>query len=101
MRLIKGDTIIVTMGKDKGRRGKIDKVFIKDSRILVPGINVYKHHVKKKNEKNPGGRIEIAHPLSVAKVALVCPKCSKATRIGFSLGNKEKHRMCRKCKQLI
>jgi len=100
MKLKKGDNIIVTAGKDKGKKGKIEKVFL-DGKVIVPNTNIFKRHTKAKGEKQPGGIIESARPLSPAKVALVCPKCNQPTRIGFQIAGKEKQRVCRKCKQII
>ncbi len=101
MKLKKGDHIIVTIGKDKGKKGNIEKVFPKIAAVLVPGINVFKKHKKKRDEKTPGGIVEIAKPLPVAKVALICPKCGKQTRVGYSIVKDEKARICKKCEQII
>lgn len=101
MKLKKGDEIIITLGKDSGRRGKIDHVDVKSDTVLVPGLNVFKRHMKRRDEKNPGGIVDFPRPLSPAKVALICPKCKKQTRVGYSLSGKEKHRVCKKCGQLI
>lgn len=101
MKIKKGDQIIVTMGKDKGRKGKVTVSDAKGGTVLVPGVNMYKRHQKKKDEKNPGGIIEYARPLVLAKVALICPKCNKPTRAGFLVTKGEKVRICRKCKQKI
>lgn len=97
MKFKKGDQIIVTAGKDKGRKGKIAKVLSEKSSVLVPGVNMYKRHVKKRDEKNPGGIVDVSRPLSVGKVALVCPKCNQPTRIGYLVTKGEKVRICRKC----
>lgn len=101
MKLKKGDEIIVTVGKDKGHKGKIEKVFPKDHTILVPGVNVYKRHTKKKDEQHPGGIISTPHALSESKVMLVCPSCGKMTRIGYKNLKDGKIRICRKCDQKI
>lgn len=102
MKLKKGDQIIITSGKDKGRKGKIEKVLPKANKIVVPGINVYKKHAKPKGEKQPGGIVEIIKPLALSNVALVCPKCSQPTRIGYQFDGKgAKYRICRKCQQAI
>lgn len=101
MKLKKGDTIIVTVGKDKGRKGKIDHIFPKDQKVLVPGINIVKKHLKKKDEKNLGGIIDIPKPMNVSKLMLVCPKCGKPTRIGYDMSKQDKIRMCKKCHQKI
>ena len=102
MKLKKGDKVIITAGKDRGRKGKIEKIFPKTNRVLIPGINVYKKHARKQSEKKPGGIIEIVKPLPAANVALYCSKCKKPTRAGYQLdqsGNKT--RICRKCQALI
>jgi large subunit ribosomal protein L24 len=96
-----GDSVIVKIGKDKGRKGKIEKVLPKTALVLVPGVNMYKRHMKKRDEKHPGGIIDFSRPLSTAKIALICPKCSQATRIGYMVSGGEKIRICRKCEQKI
>ena len=97
----KGDEVLVTTGKDKGKKGKIEKVFSKNGQILVSGVNLYKKHIKAKSAKQPGGIVEIAKPLSLASVALVCPKCSLSTRVGLRVISGKKERFCKKCKQAI
>ena len=101
MKLRKGDTIIVAVGRDKGKKGKIEEVFPGSNMIVAAGINIYKRHTKKRDEKTPGGIIEKAYPIAEAKVQLVCPKCGKLTRVGFLVTKGEKERICRKCKQKI
>jgi len=102
MKLKKGDTVVVTVGKDKERKGKIERVFPKTGKILLPGINVFKRHTKSRGEKQPGGIIDIVKPLSAAKVVLVCPKCGQPTRIGYQIDKAgTKYRICRKCQAII
>lgn len=91
-----GDTVKVTTGKDKGRSGEIEKIDLKRASILIPGINVYKKHVKG-SQGQKGGIYDIPKPLAFSKIALVCPKCKKETRVGFKLAGSEKVRICRKC----
>jgi len=96
MKLRKGDKIKVLRGKDRGREGEVEKVILKKSVVLVPGVNVYKKHVKGVSGRK-GGIYDIPRPLPVSKVALVCPKCKKPTRIGFKYVSNEKLRVCKKC----
>ena len=95
-----GDKIKVTLGKDKGREGEVEKVFPSDAKVLVPGLNIYKKHVKGFQAQKVG-IYEVPRPLTLSKIALVCPKCKKPTRVGFKevAGNKE--RVCRKCGKSI
>jgi large subunit ribosomal protein L24 len=96
------DTVKVTLGKDKGREGKIEKVFPKEGKALVPGVNMYKKHVKGNAQANQkGGIYDLPRPLSFAKFSLLCPKCKKVTRVGFRLVGDEKVRICRKCNKEI
>jgi len=101
MKFKKGDEIIVTIGKDKGRKGKIEKVLPKELKVVIPGINIVKKHKKRRDEKHPGGIIEIAKPIALGKIALVCPKCGKQTRIGYLIVGKDKVRVCKKCEAKI
>lgn len=102
MKFKKGDNIIVIAGKDKGRKGKIEKVLPKQEKVLIPGTNVYKKHLKPQGEKQPGGIIDVIKPLSISNVALLCPKCGKQTRIGYRLDKAGgKYRICRKCQVAI
>jgi len=101
MKIKKGDQIIVTTGKDKGRKGKVDAVDPQANTVTVPGVNIYKRHQKKKDEQHQGGIIEFTRPLSMGKVGLMCPKCGKQTRVGYIVTKGEKERMCKKCEQRI
>ena len=101
MKLKKGDNVLILLGKDKGKKGKIEKVFSKDSTVLIPDINVYKRHEKKRDDQHPGGIIPFTKPLNVSKVALICPKCGKQTRVGYRTVKDVKERFCRKCEQTI
>jgi large subunit ribosomal protein L24 len=98
VKLKKGDNIIVTAGKDKGKKGKIEKIFPKEDKVGIPGVNMYKRHMKAKSQSEPASIIDLVKPLNVANVALICPKCQSQTRIGYSIHNKEKTRICLKCK---
>jgi large subunit ribosomal protein L24 len=91
-----GDEVIVTLGKDRNRKGKIEKVFPKKSMVIVPGLNIYKKHVKPAAGRK-GGIYDIPRPLAFSKIALMCPNCNKATRVGFKIVESDKLRICRKC----
>ena len=92
----KGDSVKITSGKDNGRDGKIERIFPKEGKVLIPGINVFKKHFKG-SQGQKSGIYDIPKPVCFAKIALICPKCKKATRVGFNLTGKEKTRVCRKC----
>ena len=96
-----GDEILITAGKDKGRKGKIEKVFPKKGTARVANLNVYKKH-RKGFGGEQGGIIEFSRPLPFANIALVCPSCGKQTRVGYHVDKRgEKSRVCNKCKKVI
>ena len=101
MKLHKGDKVLVTAGKDRGREGVVEKVWADKSRVLIPGGNQYKKHRKAQGEKQPGEILTLSRPLPVGNVALVCQKCKQPTRVGYRIINDKKVRICRKCDQNI
>lgn len=101
MKLVKNDEIKVVAGKDKGKTGKIEKVFTKENKVLVAGVNQYKRHMKAREQGQQSEIITITKPLPVANVQLICPKCKKITRVGYKVEGEKKVRICRKCKATI
>ena len=101
MRIHKGDQVLIISGKDRGKKGKILNVFPEDLRVLVEAVNLRKKHVKPKRSGEKGQVVETPSPLAVANVKLVCPKCSKATRVGYKLVENKKYRICKKCNSEI
>ena len=101
MKVKKGDSVLIIAGKDKGRTGKITRAIPKELKILVEGINLKKKHVKPKREGEKGQIVDIPAALDISNVKVICPKCGKATRIGYKTENDIKNRICKKCKQII
>jgi len=97
MKIKKGDNVIVTVGKDRGRTGRVERVFPQRQLVLVPGLNEYKRHRKPQGQDRPGEIATISRPLATSKVAIVCPKCKQPTRVGYRLDGAKKIRICRKC----
>jgi large subunit ribosomal protein L24 len=85
IRLKKGDTVVVTTGKYKGKTGKITATHPKENKVTVEGINVVKKSVKPTELKPQGGIVEITKPMWVSKVALIDPSDKKPTKIGYKL----------------
>lgn len=105
MKFKQGDTVKVTIGKDKGQTGQIEKIIPEKASgpkglwpggVILPGINIYKKHVKGFGDTK-GGVYDIPRPLSLGKIALICPKCKKLTRVGYKFAGSEKVRICKKC----
>lgn len=101
MKIKQGDTIVVMKGKDKGKKAKVMRGFPALSKILIEGVNVKKVHKRAKKEGEKGQVVEIPFPLDVSRVKLICPKCNKAVRVGYQLNEKNKVRVCKKCKAEI
>ncbi|MBP5344048.1 MAG: 50S ribosomal protein L24 [Alphaproteobacteria bacterium] len=84
MKLKKGDKVVVTTGKDKGKTGEITTVLPKENKVIVAGINVAKRHTKPSQE-SAGGIVSKEMPIHVSNVAYIDPKDGKATRIGYKV----------------
>ena len=99
-----GDTVLVIIGKDRTKKGKVIEVFPKDNRIIVEGINIVKKHVRARRAGEKGQRVEVPRPLNISNVKLICSKCKKPTRVGYKPVQKSKEkkiRICKKCGQEI
>ena len=125
----KGDTVVVLAGKDAGKRGTVERVINQTAspsavrsafrrgssaggvKVVVEGINVAKRHTKARQsagrtDRMPkvqqGGIFDIAQPMPVSKVMLVCPNCSRPTRIAHAtLENGRRVRVCRHCNEQL
>jgi len=101
MKIKKGDEVIITIGKDSGKRGKVEKILPKKNKVVVGGLNIYKKHLKARGQNKQGGIIDIVKPVAVSNISLICPKCNKPTRVGYRIEGNDKIRICRKCDQAI
>lgn len=97
----KGDTVLVLAGKDKGKQGKVIQALPKKGKVIVEGVNKVKRHTKPNQKAPQGGIITKEMPMHASKVMLVCPACSKATRVGHKEVNGKSVRVCKKCGEVI
>lgn len=88
IRLKKGDTVVVRIGKDKGKTGTILATHPRENKVTVEGVNIVKKHVKPSKANPQGGIIEMTKPIWVSKVAIVDPSTKKPSRIGYKLSDK-------------
>ena len=101
-RIRKGDTVAVLTGKDKGKTGKVVQVWPERDRALVERINLMKHFDRRSQQNPSGGIVEREASLALSKLGLVCPRCRKPARVGWSTApGGDKHRVCRRCKETI
>ena len=97
MKLVKGDRVRVLSGKDRGKDGEIMRVFPKDGRVIVEGVNVAKRHQRATRATMQGGIIDKDMPINASAVAILCPT-DGPTRIGYRVDpHGRKVRVCRKC----
>jgi large subunit ribosomal protein L24 len=101
MKIKKGDTVLVISGKYRAKKGKVLRAFPKERKVLVEGVNLVKKHLRPKRAGEKGQIIELPKPIDVSNVKLICPKCQKATRVGYKIIEKRKFRVCKKCHQEI
>ncbi|MCD6288424.1 MAG: 50S ribosomal protein L24 [Candidatus Hydrogenedentes bacterium] len=102
MNIRTGDIVLVRCGKDRGKTGKVLRVYRKKKMVLVQSVNFMKRHTRPSQRNQQGGVVEREAPLAVSNVMLVCDKCSRATRVdNVFLEDGSKARRCKKCNEVI
>jgi large subunit ribosomal protein L24 len=96
----KGDEVVVLTGKDKGRKGSVLQVLPKDNRAVVSGVNVVKRH-QRQTANTEGGIISKEAPIDLSNLALLDPKDSKPTRVGFRMEGDRKVRFSKRSGEVI
>ena len=98
----RGDKVHILAGKDRGKEGQVERVFPKEDRVVIAGLNLVKRHTRAQPGVRQGGIIERPNPLHISNVQLVCTHCNKPTRVGFVfLEGGRKVRQCKKCHETI
>ncbi len=98
----RNDTVYVAVGKDRGKRGTVERVIPAKSRVVVQGVNIIKRHQRAQPGVRQGGIIELPNPLHISNVRLICPHCDKAVRVRFGhLDDGRKVRRCKSCNETI
>lgn len=89
-----GDMVVVTAGDDKGKRGKVSRIFLETNKVLVEGVNQVKRHMKA-TPQSPGGILEVEAPIAASKVMLIDPETDKPTRVRFQTKGDKKVRVAK------
>jgi len=97
MKVKKGHTVLITSGKDRGKKGKVLRAFPKKRRVVIEGVNIVKKHQKPKKTGEKGQIVELPAPIDVSNVKVICTQCHKATRIGYKMVADRKIAICKKC----
>jgi large subunit ribosomal protein L24 len=98
MKIKKGDSVHIISGNDKGKHGNVITVFPVENRIVVEGLNMKKKHVRPRKENQKGELVRIPAAFSASRAMIVCPKCTKPSRIKFGFNDAHKKmRACARC----
>lgn len=84
-------------GKDRGKKGKVARVFLGEDKLIVESLNMVKKHQRARKQGQKGQIVNKERAINASSVALVCKSCGKQTRIGFKIDGDVKTRICRKC----
>jgi large subunit ribosomal protein L24 len=99
LQIKKEDQVLVTAGRDRGKTGKVLRVFPEKKRAVVENINFVYRHTRANPQRNiKGGKVEKESPIHLSNLKVICRECGKATRVGFTqLSDEKKVRVCKKC----
>jgi large subunit ribosomal protein L24 len=107
MKVHKDDQVVVVLGNDRGKRGRVLKVFPEDNKVIVEGVNFIKRHTRPNQKQPQGGIVTKEAPIEASNVMVVCPKCGAMTKTGIkaitdeSKGKTSRVRFCKKCDEMI
>lgn len=101
MKIKVNDQVKIITGKERGKTGKVVQVFPGAQKVVVEGLNKMKRHLRPRAKSERGQVLELAAPLHVSNVLLVCPRCQRATRVGKTLEAGAKKRRCHQCREFI
>ncbi len=100
IKIKKGDTVVVTSGREKGKTGPVARVIKETGRVMIDGVNLYKKFVRNQGTRRSGAstqQVELPRAMDISNVMIVCPSCKKPTRIGYAIEGDTKTRTCKKC----
>ncbi len=96
--LRKNDTVMVIVGRDRGKTGKVLRVLPTRGRVIVERLNMVKRHTKPRGAASPGGIVEKEAPLDISNVMVLCDRCNAPVRVGSKFAaDGSKSRVCRRC----
>lgn len=102
MKIKKGDLVKIICGQNHGKQGRVERVLVKKQQLIVEGLNLRVKNVRARRQGEKGQVVQYAAPLALSNVQVICPKCTRSTRIGYKSSTaKNKVRICRKCQAEI
>jgi large subunit ribosomal protein L24 len=97
LKIKRGDTVVVISGKEKGKRGEVERVLPRENRVVVRGVNVRTRHARP-TQNNQQGLYHFEAPIHASNVMLVDPASGEPTKVGYRFTDSgEKVRVCKKC----
>jgi large subunit ribosomal protein L24 len=98
----KNDTVMIIVGRDRGKTGKVLRVLPVQGRVIVERLNIVKRHTKPRGAASPGGIVEREAPLDISNVMVLCDRCNAPVRIGLKFAaDGSRSRMCRRCGDVV
>ncbi len=98
MNIRKNDKVVVLSGRDKGKQGEVLRAMPKEGKVVVQGVSVATKHQKARKQGDESSIIKVETPIYACKVMVVCPKCSKPTRVAHkATADGKKVRVCKHC----
>ncbi len=95
----KGDNVVIIKGKDRGKTGRVIKVYPESRRVVIEDANLVKKRIRPEKQGEKGKTVEIPSPLAVSNVKLICSNCRKGVRVGYKVDGDDKTRVCKVCGQ--
>jgi large subunit ribosomal protein L24 len=101
-RIRKNDTVMVIAGRERGKTGKVVRVFAERGRATVERLNMVKRHTKARGPQSPYGIVDKEAPIHLSNLMVMCDKCNAPVRMGkLHLEDGRSVRVCRRCKEQI
>jgi large subunit ribosomal protein L24 len=98
----KNDTVMVITGRERGKTGKVLRVYADKGRATVERLNMVKRHTKARGPQSPYGIVEKEAPLHLSNLMIMCDKCNAPVRMGkLHLEDGRSVRICRRCKEQL
>ena len=98
MQICKNDSVMVILGRERGKTGKVLRVIPKKGAAIIERVNLVKRHARARGPQQPGGIVEKEAPIRLSNLMVMCDKCNAPVRVGSKvLPDGEKTRVCRRC----
>ncbi|MFQ5770747.1 MAG: 50S ribosomal protein L24 [bacterium] len=107
MQVRRDEQVLVVSGEYKGKKGRVLKVFPKQNRLIVEGVNFINRHMRPSSKLPQGGIVKKEAPIHISNVMVICPKCNTPTRTSYKnlieegKSSRKKAKVCKNCDEMI